>query len=91
MLLTSAPRDGHTRAPPRGDGEERETVQVKSTTRTFDAVVEVLRDGAWHAIEDLRAATRFPSDWVDELEAEGIVDVKEGLVTMVRLRPRAVA
>ena len=64
---------------------------MKTTTRTFDAVVEVLRDGAWHANEDLRAATRFPSDWVDELEAEGVVDVKEGLVTMVRLRRRAVA
>ncbi len=51
----------------------------------------MLRDGAWHTIEDLRAATRFPSDWVDELRAEGIVDVKEGLVTMVRLRRRAVA
>ena len=50
-----------------------------------------LGDGAWHTIEDLRAATRFPSDWVDELQAEGIVDVKEGLVTMVRLRRRAVA
>ena len=66
-------------------------MQVKSKSRTFDAVVDVLRDGAWHTIEDLRAATRFPSDWVDELQAEGIVDVKEGLVTMVRLRPGAVA
>jgi hypothetical protein len=56
-------------------------------TETFDAVIAVLRDGAWHSIDDLREATRFPEDWVDELRAEGLLDVDESLVTMVRLRP----
>ena len=60
---------------------------MKVRTQTFDAVLGVLRDGAWHTIDDLRAATRFPKDWVEELEAEGIVDVNNGMVTMVRLRP----
>lgn len=59
--------------------------------RTFEAIVAVLRDGAWHTVEDIRAATRYPTDWVEELRSEGIVDVREGLVTMVRLRSTVVA
>jgi hypothetical protein len=61
---------------------------MRRTQRTFEAVVDVLRDGAWHTLEDVKAATQFPSQWVEELEAEGIVDVDDGLVTLVRLRPR---
>jgi hypothetical protein len=52
--------------------------------------MELLRDGAWHSVDDLNEATRFPGDWVEELEAEGLVDVNQGLVTMVRLRARGV-
>jgi hypothetical protein len=59
---------------------------VKIRTRTFNAVMELLRDGAWHTVDDLRAVARFPSDWVEELAAEGLVDVNQGLVPMVRLR-----
>jgi len=60
---------------------------MRRTQRTFEAVVSVLRDGAWHSLDDVKAATHFPAQWVDELAAEGIVDVDEGLVTLVRLRP----
>jgi hypothetical protein len=58
--------------------------------RTFDAIVRVLGDGAWHTVDDLKDATNYPGEWVEELEAEGVVDVTEGMVTMVRLRPRLV-
>ena len=57
--------------------------------RTFTAIENVLSDGAWHELEDLRDATNFPREWVKELRAEGVVDVAEGPVTMVRLRPKA--
>lgn len=56
--------------------------------RTYDAIMEVLRDGAWHEIDDVGAATRFPDDWVDTLRSEGLVEITEGVVTMVRLRPK---
>ncbi len=49
----------------------------------------VLSDGAWHELEDLRAATSFPNEWVQELQTEGVVEVEEGLVTLVRLRSTA--
>ena len=55
--------------------------------RTFAAIQQVLSDGAWHEIEDIREATSFPREWVRELEVEGLIEVQEGVVTMVRLRP----
>lgn len=60
----------------------------RTRRRTFDAIVEVLRDGAWHEIGDVGAATRFPDDWVDALRSEGLLEITEGVVTMVRLRPK---
>jgi hypothetical protein len=60
------------------------------TQRTFKAIVEALRDGAWHEVDDIEAATRYPTEWVDELRAEGVLEVREGIVTLVRLRPDAV-
>ena len=57
--------------------------------RTFEAIETVLSDGAWHELDDLRDATSFPREWVRELRAEGVVDVAEGAVTMIRLRPKA--
>ena len=60
---------------------------LRKPHQTFEAILEVLRDGAWHTLDDVSAATRYPADWVSELRSEGVVDVREGLVTMVRLRP----
>jgi hypothetical protein len=57
--------------------------------RTFSAIVDVLQDGAWHEVEDVGAVTRYPTDWVDALRAEGVLEVREGVVTMARLRPGA--
>ena len=55
------------------------------TQRTFNAIVEVLQDGAWHEVGDVGAATSYPTEWVDELLAEGVLEVREGIVTVVRL------
>jgi hypothetical protein len=45
--------------------------------RTFEAIKNVLRDGSWHEIDELRAATHFPAEWVQELSAEGVVDTED--------------
>jgi hypothetical protein len=37
---------------------------------------------------DVGAAIR-PTDWLGELWADGVLEVPEGVVTMVRLRPAA--
>jgi hypothetical protein len=55
--------------------------------RTFESIVRVLDDGAWHTVVDLQDVTSYPSEWVDELRAEGVLDVDEGVVRMVRLSP----
>ena len=44
---------------------------------TFEAITNLLRDGSWHEIDELRAATHFPAEWVQELSAEGVVDTSE--------------
>ena len=59
--------------------------------RTYESIVRLLKDGGWRTVDDLRDVTSFPDDWIDELKAEGILEVKKGVVTMVRLRPRMTA
>lgn len=59
---------------------------------TFEAITNVLRDGSWHEIDELRAATHFPAEWVQELRAEGVVDTsEEGTSLRVRLTEGPVA
>jgi hypothetical protein len=41
--------------------------------KTFTAITHMLEDGSWHELDDLREATSFPVEWVQELEAEGTV------------------
>jgi hypothetical protein len=60
---------------------------MRRTQRTYEAILGVLQDGAWHTVDDVEAATHVPSQWVRELAAEGVVIVDEGLVTLIRLRP----
>ena len=40
-------------------------------TTTFDAITRMLKDGTWHALEDLRDVTSMPDEWVTELEPKG--------------------
>ena len=60
--------------------------------RTFEAITNLLRDGSWHEIDELRAATHFPAEWVQELSAEGVVDTSgEDSGLRVRLTGQPVA
>ena len=54
---------------------------------TFQAITRVLDDGSWHALDDLRAATSWPDEWVQELEAEGLIETRQQVGSvLVRLR-----
>ena len=56
-------------------------------TTTFDAITRMLKDGTWHALEDLRDVTSMPDEWVTELEAEGLIETREQVRNvLVRLR-----
>ena len=45
--------------------------------RTFEAIRDVLDDGAWHAFDELNKATSFPADWVKQLRGESLVETSD--------------
>lgn len=45
---------------------------------TFPALVGLLRDGQWHAGEELAAVTTFPDEWLAELQHEGFELERQG-------------
>jgi hypothetical protein len=60
--------------------------------KTFDAITRVLDDGLWHELDDLTEATRFPAEWTQELEAEGLIETQKQIgAVLVRLRNDRVA
>jgi len=61
-------------------------------TKTFDAITRLLDDGSWHTLDDLRAVTSWPDEWAQELAAEGVIDTKDQVGSLlVRLRnPRRI-
>lgn len=61
--------------------------------RTFEAITRALQDGAWHTVEDLRQVARFPIEWVEELQAEGILETTEQVEghLLIRLNPGRLA
>ena len=62
-------------------------VQVSDHTRelTYPAVVNLLRDGEWHADEELKAVTSFPDQWLQEVAREYEVERCDGSPELVRL------
>jgi hypothetical protein len=59
--------------------------------RTFEAISNVLDDGSWHELVELREATHFPVEWVEQLRAEGVVETSDdGESLRVRLTKGAV-
>ncbi len=53
---------------------------------TYQRVRDVLADGEWHSIEELRKVSRFPERWLEELRKDGLevmVDSCEGNVALV--------
>lgn len=45
---------------------------------TFPAIVGLLRDGQWHAGDELAAVTTFPDEWLAELQHEGFELERQG-------------
>jgi hypothetical protein len=43
---------------------------------TYQRVKDVLADGEWHSMEELREVCLFPERWVEELRKDGL-DVRE--------------
>ncbi len=52
---------------------------------TYPAVISLLEDGQWHADEDLRAVTSFPSEWLREVERERRLERHPDSPQLVRL------
>ena len=52
---------------------------------TYPAVVGLLRDGEWHADEELTAVTLFPREWLQEVEREHPLERRAGSPELVRL------
>jgi len=43
---------------------------------TYQRVKQLLADGEWHSIEELKAVCMFPERWVEELRRDGL-EIKE--------------
>ena len=39
---------------------------------TYQRVKDVLADGEWHSIEELKEVSMFPERWVEELRRDGL-------------------
>ena len=53
---------------------------------TYQRVKDVLADGEWHSIEELKEVSMFPERWFEELRREGLEvreDKDEGKVALV--------
>jgi hypothetical protein len=53
---------------------------------TYQRVKNVLADGEWHSMEDLKEVCCFPERWVEELRKDGLEimeDEDEGKIALV--------
>ena len=53
---------------------------------TYDRVKDVLADGNWHTLEELREVSYFPERWIEELRRDGlevVEDKQEGKLALV--------
>ena len=51
---------------------------------TYERVVNILADGAWHRFEELRTVSRYPDRWLDELRRDGLeVEEVNGMVLLL--------
>ena len=39
---------------------------------TYDRVKDVLADGEWHSVEELKQVSSFPERWIEELRRDGV-------------------
>lgn len=52
---------------------------------TYDRVKQVLADGEWHSVEELKNVSSFPERWIEELRRDGIEIVEDKLEGKVAL------
>ena len=52
---------------------------------TYPAVVDLLRDGEWHADEELKTVTSFPQEWLQEVAREHEIERNANSPELVRL------
>lgn len=53
---------------------------------TYERVRNVLSDGDWHTVDELRQVSYFPERWINELRIDGlevVEDEAEGKVALV--------
>jgi hypothetical protein len=44
---------------------------------TYERVKNVLADGDWHTVEELKKVSFFPERWIEELRKDGIEIVED--------------
>jgi hypothetical protein len=57
-----------------------------SAVSTYERVRNVLSDGDWHTVDELRQVSYFPERWINELRIDGlevVEDEAEGKVALV--------
>ena len=53
---------------------------------TYQRVKNVLADGDWHTVDELKEVSSFPERWIEELRRDGlevVEDETEGKVALV--------
>jgi len=53
---------------------------------TYQRVKNVLADGDWHTVDELKEVSSFPERWIEELRKDGlevVEDAVEGKVALV--------
>jgi hypothetical protein len=53
---------------------------------TYQRVKDLLEDGDWHTVDELKEVSQFPERWLEELRRDGlevVEDVPEGRVALV--------
>jgi hypothetical protein len=56
---------------------------------TYDRVKDVLADGDWHTLDELKQVSYFPERWLEEFRLDGLEVVEEdGKVALVGAAPQ---
>jgi len=56
--------------------------------KTYDRVKDVLADGDWHTIEELKQVSFFPERWLEEFRRDGLEVIEDdGKVALVGAAP----
>jgi hypothetical protein len=45
---------------------------------TYQRVKDLLEDGDWHTVDELKEVSQFPERWLEELRRDGLEVVEDG-------------